>query len=123
MRYAELFCQSNFSFLTGASSPEQLISTAASLGYQALAITDECSVAGVVRAHRQIKEKQLPIKLIVGAYFQYETTLQLVLLCPDRHAYAELCRIITNARGRATKGSYRKCVRRNQSLMPKLVPN
>lgn len=107
MRYAELFCQSNFSFLTGASSPEQLVSTAASLGYQALALTDECSVAGVVRAHRQIKEQQLALKLIVGSFFQYETTLQLVLLCPDRGAYAELCRIITNARNRAVKGQYR----------------
>ncbi|RVU35607.1 DNA polymerase III subunit alpha [Rheinheimera riviphila] len=106
MRYAELFCQSNFSFLTGASSPEQLVSTAASLGYQALALTDECSVAGVVRAHRQIKEQQLPIKLIVGAFFQYQSTLQLVLLCPDRTAYAELCRIITKARSRAVKGQY-----------------
>jgi len=106
MHYAELFCQSNFSFLTGASSPEQLVSTAASLGYQALALTDECSVAGVVRAHRQIKEQQLPIKLIVGSFFQYQTKLQLVLLCPDRLAYAELCRIITNARNRAEKGQY-----------------
>ncbi|MBU1438554.1 MAG: error-prone DNA polymerase [Gammaproteobacteria bacterium] len=106
MRYAELFCQSNFSFLTGASSPEQLVSTAASLGYQALALTDECSVAGVVRAHRQIKQQQLPLQLIVGSFFQYAESLQLVLLCPDRHAYAELCRIITKARSRADKGQY-----------------
>lgn len=106
MHYAELFCQSHFSFLTGASSPEQLVSTAASLGYQALALTDECSVAGVVRAHRHIKQQQLPLQLIVGAYFQYQSTLQLVLLCPDRVAYAELCRIITNARSRTVKGQY-----------------
>lgn len=103
--YAELFCRSNFSFLQGASSPEELVSTAAALGYQALALTDECSVAGVVRAHRQIKQQQLPLKLIIGSYFQLPG-LSLVLLCPDRQAYAELCRIITNARRRAEKGQY-----------------
>ena len=103
--YAELFCRSNFSFLQGASSPEELVSTAAALGYQALALTDECSVAGVVRAHRQIKQQQLPLKLIIGSYFQLPG-LSLVLLCPDRQAYAELCRIITNARRRAEKGHY-----------------
>jgi len=106
MSYAELFCQSHFSFLSAAASPEQLVDTAASLGYQALALTDECSVAGVVRAHRQIKQKQLKLQLIVGAYFRYATDLQLVLLCPDRRAYAELCRIITNSRRRAQKGQY-----------------
>jgi error-prone DNA polymerase len=103
--YAELFCRSNFSFLQGASSPEELVSTSAALGYQALALTDECSVAGVVRAHRQIKQQQLPLKLIIGSYFQLPG-LSLVLLCPDRQAYAELCRIITNARRRAEKGQY-----------------
>lgn len=106
MEYAELFCQSHFSFLTSAASPEQLVSTAASLGYRALALTDECSVAGVVRAHRQIKQQQLNIRLIVGAYFCYGADLRLVLLCPDRLGYAELCRIITNSRRRAEKGQY-----------------
>lgn len=106
MRYAELYCQSNFSFLTGASSPEQLIEQASQLGYQALAITDECSVAGVVRAYRHLKEQQLPIKLIVGSYFRFGQHLELLLICPTRAAYAELCRIITNCRRRAAKGSY-----------------
>lgn len=106
MPYAELFCQSHFSFLSAAASPEQLVDTAASLGYQALALTDECSVAGVVRAHRQIKQQQLRLQLIVGSYFRYSTDLQLILLCPDRRAYAELCRIITNSRRRAEKGQY-----------------
>ena len=105
MAYAELFCQSHFSFLTGAASPEDLVSKAASLGYAAIAITDECSVAGVVRAHRQIQEQQLAIKLIVGSYFQLED-LSVVLLCPTRQAYAELCRIISNSRRRAEKGEY-----------------
>lgn len=105
MAYAELFCQSNFSFLQGASSPEELVQQAAALGYAALALTDECSVAGIVRAYRQIREQQLPLKLIVGSYFQLDN-LRLLLLCPNRLAYAELCRIITNSRRRASKGQY-----------------
>ena len=105
MNYAELFCQSHFSFLHGASSPEELVQQAAALGYDALALTDECSVAGIVRAYRQIKDQALNIKLIVGSYFQLDK-LELVLLCPDKAAYAELCRIITNARRRSSKGEY-----------------
>lgn len=105
MQYAELFCQSHFSFLQGASSPEELVIQAHFLGYNALALTDECSVAGVVRAHTVIRDRQLPLKLIIGSMFRMEG-LQLVLLCPHRRAYAELCRIITNARKRAPKGEY-----------------
>lgn len=105
MQYAELFCQSHFSFLQGASSPQELVTQAALLGYQALAITDECSVAGVVRAYRAINEQQLALKLIVGSVFKLDK-LQLVLLCPTRAAYSELCRVITNARRRSSKGEY-----------------
>jgi error-prone DNA polymerase len=105
-RYAELFCQSNFSFLYGASHPQELVKQADFLGYQAIAITDECSVAGVARAHTAIKEYELNIKLIIGSLFRFDDELELVLLCPDRLAYAELCRIITNARKRAPKGQY-----------------
>lgn len=104
--YAELVCQSHFSFLQGASSPAELVQQAAALGYKALAITDECSLAGVVRAHHQIKEKQLPLKLIIGSLLIFNPQLRLVLLCPDKSAYSELCRIITQARRRAEKGSY-----------------
>ncbi len=68
--YAELHCLSNFSFLRGASHPEELVETAAKLGYTALAITDECSLAGIVRAHVAAKEHQLP--LIIGAQFTCE---------------------------------------------------
>ena len=57
MKYSELFCQSNYSFLCGASSPAELVTTASFLGYDALAITDECSVAGVVRAFDEIKHQ------------------------------------------------------------------
>jgi error-prone DNA polymerase len=104
--YAELFCQSNFSFLYGASHPQELVKQADFLGYQAIAITDECSVAGVARAYTEIKEHALSIKLIIGSLFRFNEELELILLCPDRFAYAELCRVITNARKRAPKGEY-----------------
>ncbi len=68
MFYAELFCQSNFSFLTGASHPEELIVQANFLGYHSLAITDECSLSGIVRAHSAIKQHQLSVKQIVGSF-------------------------------------------------------
>jgi len=54
--YAELHCISNFSFLRGASHPEELVDEAHTLGYDALALTDECSMAGTVRAHLQAKQ-------------------------------------------------------------------
>ena len=104
--YAELFCQTNFSFLTGASQPEELIARADFLGYSALAITDECSVAGIVRAYAEKRQQQLAVKLIIGSYFRLNDEFDCVLLCPNSAAYSELCRIITNARRRATKGEY-----------------
>ncbi|ANU36864.1 error-prone DNA polymerase [Vibrio scophthalmi] len=106
MAYAELFCQSNFSFLCGASHAEELILQADFLRYRALAITDECSVAGVVRAHTAIKNHQLGVQLIIGSMFWLNEECQVVLICPNRQAYAELCRIITNARRRSEKGHY-----------------
>ncbi|CAM2862061.1 error-prone DNA polymerase [Vibrio mytili] len=106
MSYAELFCQSNFSFLTGASHAKELVMQAAFYRYQAIAITDECSVAGVVKAHSTIKQHQLDVQLIIGSMFWLNKECQLVLLCPCRKAYAELCRIITNARRRSEKGHY-----------------
>jgi error-prone DNA polymerase len=107
--FAELHCCSAFRFLTGASQPEELVEEAARLGYKALAITDECSLAGVVRAHRAAR--QLPLKLIIGSQFLLEDDngmpLHLVLLVPHRQAYGELCQLISRARRRADKGEYR----------------
>ncbi|RFA29049.1 error-prone DNA polymerase [Alkalilimnicola ehrlichii] len=103
--YAELHCVSNFTFLRGASHPEELVARAAELGYRALAITDECSLAGVVRAHQAAKSHKLP--LIIGSEFQLNTHLQLVLLAPHRHAYAQLSALISLARTAGRKGSYR----------------
>ncbi len=103
--YAELHCLTNFSFLRGASHPEELVTRAATLGYCGLAITDECSVAGIVRAHTAAREQSL--KIIVGSEFLLADGLHLVLLAPDRRAYGELCALITLARRNAPKGEYR----------------
>ena len=103
--YAELHCLSNFTFLRGASHPGELVARAAALGYSALALTDECSVAGVVRAHDAAKEHRL--KLIVGAEFRTLDDLHVVLLAPTHTAYAEICALITRARLAADKGAYR----------------
>ncbi len=103
--YAELHCLSDFSFLRGASCAEDLFVRAAQCGYQALAITDECSLAGIVRAHDAAKATG--IKLIVGAEFKLEDGLRCVLLVQDMHGYTALCRLITTARCAATKGEYR----------------
>jgi len=108
--YAELHCRSNYSFLTGASHPEELVNRAADLGYSALAITDECSLSGVVRAHVEAQRRQL--HLIIGS--EIRLTLpdeggphaRLVLLAQTRRGYGNLSHWITVARRRAAKGSY-----------------
>jgi error-prone DNA polymerase len=68
--YAELHCISNYSFLRGASHPEELVKQAAHLGYSAIAITDECTMAGIVKAH--VAAKECDIKLIVGSEFRLD---------------------------------------------------
>ncbi len=70
--YAELFCFSNFTFLTGASHPHELAERALELGYHAIAITDACSVAGIPRAWAALKDS--PVKLITGSWFELEDT-------------------------------------------------
>jgi error-prone DNA polymerase len=102
--YAELHCLSNFSFLRGASHPEELVERAHALGYRALALTDECSVAGVVRAHQAAKECGLP--LILGTEVVADKDLKLVLLATDRRSYGAISSLITSGRRRSRKGSY-----------------
>ncbi len=102
--YAELHCLSNFSFLRGASHPEELVARAAALGYSALALTDECSLAGIVRAHVAAKEHKL--QLIAGAELRLEDGVRLALLAADRRSYGALCSLITTGRRRGKKGSY-----------------
>ena len=102
--YAELHCLSNFTFLRGASHPEELVERAAALGYGALALTDECSFAGVVRAH--VAAKRYGLKLIVGSEVTLEEGTKLVLLAADRRSYGAIASVITTGRRRARKGSY-----------------
>ena len=104
--YAELHALSNFTFLRGASHPEELVQTAASLGYEALALTDECSVSGIVRAHVTAKDCGLK-KLIVGSELRLVSGLKLVVLARNRAGYTQLCRLITCGRRAAEKGSYK----------------
>lgn len=103
--YAELHCLSNFSFGRGASSARELFERAKSCGYSALAITDECSLAGIVRALEASRETGL--KLIVGAEFQLEDGPKLVLLCETKKGYIGLSELITRGRRAADKGTYR----------------
>lgn len=119
--YAELHCISNFTFLKGASFPEELVERAYQLGYQAIAITDECSLSGIVRAHVAARDKG--IKLIVGSEFILDKTeeknlqenrqstlggsCQLLVLAKNRKGYGELSHLISCARRDTVKGEYR----------------
>ena len=102
MRYAELHCKTNFSFLEGASHPDELVRQAAELGYRALAVTDRNSLAGVVRAHIAAKEVGLP--LVIGAEITPTDAPPVVLWATDRASYGRLCRLITRGRRQAPKG-------------------
>jgi error-prone DNA polymerase len=111
--YAELWCLSNFSFLRGASQPDELVARAQQLGYSALALTDECSMAGMVRAH--VAAKEAGLKLIVGAQFEVAIPAKaaslgpftLVVLAQNMTGYGNLCEFITRLRRASDKGSYR----------------
>ncbi len=102
--YAELHCLSNFTFLRGASHPGELITRAIELGYKALAITDECSFSGLVRAHVAARGSNL--KLIVGSECRFSDGFRLVILATDRSSYGDLSRLVSHARRAAEKGSY-----------------
>ena len=106
-QYVELRCLSNFSFLRGASGPEELVARAKQLGYAAMAITDECSMAGVVRAHTAAKEHE--IKLLIGSQFkvQCDAPFTLVVIACNIDGYGNLCEFITKLRRSAPKGTYR----------------
>jgi error-prone DNA polymerase len=110
--YAELHCLSNFSFLRGASHPRELIEQAIRHGYAALAITDECSLAGVVRAYVAAKKHKDVLQLLIGSELRLtdedgEPFCTLVALATNRDGYGNLSELITLGRSRAEKGHYR----------------
>ncbi|MET0345405.1 MAG: PHP domain-containing protein, partial [Casimicrobiaceae bacterium] len=102
--YAELHCLSNFTFLRGASHPEELVERAQAQGYAGLALTDECSLAGVVRAHLAAKSAGLP--LVIGSELTLDDGTTLALYATDRASYGDLAQLITRGRRNAAKGSY-----------------
>jgi error-prone DNA polymerase len=121
-RYAELHCLSAFSFLRGASEPQELVTRAVALGYEALALTDECSLAGVVRAHRQLRELReaalleaappVTLQLLIGSEFLVRDDagtprFKLVLIAQNLNGYGNLCQFITRLRRASpVKGTY-----------------
>ncbi|MGZ9076311.1 MAG: PHP domain-containing protein, partial [Burkholderiaceae bacterium] len=115
--YTELHCLSNFSFLRGASHPGELVERALALGYLGLAITDECSFAGSVRAHLELVETQESDELARSFRLIHGTEIQLIegsapgpkllLLAENRAGYGNLSQLVTLARRQAAKGSYR----------------
>ena len=107
--YAELQCFSHYTFLRGASSPEQLVQRAVKLGYHSLAVTDDCTLAGVVKAH--IEAKRLGLHLIVGSQIRItpedgSSAFTLIILAMNKNGYGNLSELITVARTRSAKGSY-----------------
>lgn len=103
MEYSELQVTSNFSFLRGASHPEELVDQAATLGYKKIAITDRNTLAGIVRAHVAAKEKG--IHLIPGCRLDLLDGPSLLAYPTDREAYGRLSGLLTKGNLRAEKGS------------------
>ncbi len=102
VRYVELHCKTNFSFLEGASHPNELVAEAARLGYAGIAITDRNSLAGVVRAH--IAAKEIGFKLLIGAEITLVDAQPVLLWAMNRDGYGRLCRLLTRGRRQAPKG-------------------
>ncbi|AMB85212.1 DNA polymerase [Pseudomonas agarici] len=117
--YAELHCLSNFTFQRGASSAQELFERAKEQGYQALAITDECTLAGIVRAWQAAQACDLP--LIIGSELQIDNGPRVVLLVENLLGYQALCRLITQARRRAEKGCYRVLPTDFEQALPGLL--
>ena len=103
--YQELHCRSAFSFLRGASSPEEMVTRAAELGMRHIAITDRDGVYGSARAHA--KAKELGLRAIVGAELTLEDGRVLPVLVRTRTGYQNLCRLLTRSKLRAAKGQSR----------------
>ena len=122
--YAELQATSNFSFLRGASHPDELVQQAAAFGLAAIAITDRNSVAGLVRAHQAAKDAG--IRLVVGARLDLRDGMSLLAYPEDRAAYGRLTTLLTLGKRRAPKGEchldYPDVVAHGQGLVVVLLP-
>jgi error-prone DNA polymerase len=103
--YVPLWCKSNYSFLEGASHPEELVRRCHQYGLPALGLTDRDGVYGVVRAH--VEARQLGLHLIIGSQITLDDGSQIVLLAQNREGYANLCRLISKGRIRCPKGECR----------------
>ena len=124
-RYAELQVTSQFSFLRGASSAEELFATAALMGIEALAVVDRNSVAGIVRAHEAAKATG--VRLIVGCRLDLACGMSVLVYPTDRAAWSRLCRLMTLGKGRAGKGGchleWADLVAYGEGLIAVLVPD
>ena len=100
--YASLWCKSNFAFLEGASTPQELVEKAHGLGLRALAITDRDGVYGVVQAH--VRAKQLGMHLLIGSELSIGDGTKLVVIARTLRGYQNLCGLISKGRLRSEKG-------------------
>jgi error-prone DNA polymerase len=117
--YVPLWCKSNYSFLEGASHPEELVEEAANLGIRTIAITDRDGVYGVVRAH--VKARECGVRLIIGSEITVDDNSTLILLAMNAKGYSNLCELITDGRMRSPKGqsnvSWREVCMRAEGLI------
>ncbi len=103
--YTPLWCKSNYSFLEGASHPEELVEASHRLGLPSLALTDRNGVYGIVRAH--VRARELGVHLVVGSQVSLQDGSEILLLVQDRDGYAHLCRLLTAGHLRGAKGNCR----------------
>ena len=125
-RYAELEVTSNFTFLSGASAPDELVRRAAKLEHAAVAITDTNTLAGVVRAHVAAKAQGIPFMIGCRLVFTDPPGLSLLVYPTDRTSYGRLCRLLTLGKRRAPKGQchlvLHDLIEYQQGLLAVVVP-
>src|SRR6201996_4859576 len=102
MNYADLQVTTHFSFLRGASSPEEMFASAALLGIKVLGIVDRNSLAGIVRAYEAAKATG--VRLVVGCRLDLNDGVSVLVYPTDRPAYSRLCRLLSLGKKRAGKG-------------------
>ncbi|CAN5590271.1 error-prone DNA polymerase [soil metagenome] len=123
--YAELEAMTNFSFLEGASHPDELVYRAAQLGYRAIAVTDLNTLAGVIRAHQAAKKSGL--KLLIGSRLRFIDAPDVLVWATNRAAYGRLCRLLTLGRRRADKGecilTLKDFIEHSEGMFAAIIPS